>query len=79
MMEARGQKNKLKHWSGKGMGLLLCPIAFYISWCSISGVIFFSVSKLMELHGEGSTQTTTDETGAKIERDSFEPPIQDSV
>ncbi|XP_074621157.1 small ribosomal subunit protein eS1 [Acropora palmata] len=39
----------------------------------------FDVSKLMELHGEGTTHTTTDETGAKIERDSFEPPVQDSV
>ena len=48
-------------------------------WCSITGVIFFPVSKLMELHGEGTTHTTTDETGAKIERDSFEPPVQDSV
>ncbi|XP_015778361.1 PREDICTED: 40S ribosomal protein S3a-like [Acropora digitifera] len=39
----------------------------------------FDVSKLMELHGEGTTHTATDETGAKIERDSFEPPVQDSV
>lgn len=43
---------------------------------------FFSllVGKLMEMHGEsGTITTTTDETGAKIERDSFEPPVQESV
>ena len=34
----------------------------------------------MEMHGEsGTTTVTTDETGAKIERDTFEPPVQDSV
>ena len=42
--------------------------------------IFLSlVGKLMEMHGEGSSHVTTDETGTKIERDSFEPPVQESV
>lgn len=38
------------------------------------------VGKLMEMHGDSSSHTTTvDETGTKIERDGFEPPIQESV
>merc|ERR1711931_282755 len=40
----------------------------------------FDVGKLMEMHGESTSHsTTTDETGTKIERDGFEPPIQESV
>ena len=47
--------------------------------CSDLGFCFL-VGKLMEMHGEsGTTTITTDETGAKIERDSFEPPVQESV
>ena len=42
--------------------------------------MFHLVGKLMEMHGEsGTTTVTTDETGAKIERDSFEPPVLESV
>ena len=37
------------------------------------------VGKLMEMHGEGATHSSTDETGAKIDRDTFEPPVQESV
>ncbi|MBN3289741.1 RS3A protein, partial [Polypterus senegalus] len=42
------------------------------------------LGKLMELHGEGGSTTTTkpsgDETGAKVERaDGYEPPVQESV
>lgn len=44
---------------------------------------FFSVGKLMELHGEGgatAAKATGDETGAKVERaDGYEPPIQETV
>lgn len=39
----------------------------------------FDIGKLMEIHGEGATSTSTDATGAKIERESFEPPVQESV
>ncbi|EDO41784.1 predicted protein [Nematostella vectensis] len=42
----------------------------------------FDIGKLMEMHGEASshaTTTTTDETGTKIDREGFEPPIQDTV
>ncbi|XP_014666840.1 PREDICTED: 40S ribosomal protein S3a-like [Priapulus caudatus] len=44
----------------------------------------FDLGKLMELHGEGSSTTTTSkpgEEGTKVERvtDGFEPPIQESV
>lgn len=43
-----------------------------------------SVGKLMEIHGEGGSSTTTktggDDTGAKVERaDGYEPPVQESV
>lgn len=40
---------------------------------------FSSVGKLMEMHGEGAAHSSTDESGTKIERDSFEPPVQESV
>merc|ERR1711872_142154 len=40
----------------------------------------FDVGKLMEMYGESTSHSTTvDETGTKIERDGFEPPIQESV
>ncbi|XP_071478148.1 small ribosomal subunit protein eS1-like [Diadema setosum] len=43
----------------------------------------FDVSRLMELHGEGSGSgktTTEDETGTKVDRpDGYEPPVQESV
>lgn len=39
----------------------------------------FDLGKLMEMHGEGASHSTTDESGTKIERDSFEPPVQESV
>merc|ERR1719150_3388241 len=39
----------------------------------------FDIGKLMEMHGEGSSSHTVDETGQKIERDAFEPPVMDSV
>merc|ERR1719494_172162 len=39
----------------------------------------FDLGKLMEMHGEGSSSTTTTETGTKIEREGFEPPVQESV
>ena len=42
-------------------------------------LFFLSVGKLMEMHGEGASHSTTDESGTKIERDSFEPPVQESV
>ena len=31
----------------------------------------------MEMHGEGAAHSRTDESGTKIERDSFEPPVQE--
>ena len=40
---------------------------------------FCTVGKLMEMHGEGAAHSSTDESGTKIERDSFEPPVQESV
>ena len=45
----------------------------------MSYTFFLSVGKLMEMHGEGASHSTTDESGTKIERDSFEPPVQESV
>ncbi|XP_020609863.1 40S ribosomal protein S3a [Orbicella faveolata] len=39
----------------------------------------FDIGKLMEMHGEGAAHSSTDESGTKIERDSFEPPVQESV
>ena len=45
-----------------------------------SNILYFSsVGKLMEMHGEGAAHSSTDESGTKIERDSFEPPVQESV
>lgn len=47
--------------------------------------LYPAVGKLMELHGEGSSSSSTakpaeGETGAKVERaDGYEPPIQESV
>lgn len=47
---------------------------------TVVGFSFYLVGKLMEMHGDSSSHTTTvDETGTKIERDGFEPPIQESV
>lgn len=47
-------------------------------------MFYCTVGKLMELHGEGVTSSTTKpaegESGAKVERaDGYEPPIQESV
>lgn len=42
-------------------------------------LLCLAVGKLMEMHGEGAAHSSTDETGAKIDRDSFEPPVQESV
>ncbi|XP_065058220.1 small ribosomal subunit protein eS1-like [Rhopilema esculentum] len=43
----------------------------------------FDFGRLMEMHGEGATVTTTTEgagdAGTKIVRDSFEPPVQEEV
>merc|ERR1712179_671067 len=40
----------------------------------------FDIGKLMDMHGESTSKTTTTETGEKVDRpDNFEPPVQESV
>ena len=62
-----GKKRQLVLFGGNGLRL------------KMSYTFFLSVGKLMEMHGEGASHSTTDESGTKIERDSFEPPVQESV
>lgn len=43
--------------------------------------IMFSVGRLLEMHGEGTTRSTGSggTTGTKIEREDYEPPVQSNV
>ena len=58
----------------------------WLSWSGWAKSLLSSVAvgELMELHGEGgasgAAKTTSDDTGAKVERaDGYEPPIQETV